>query len=47
MRKMLFKLSGVVASLALVVTAMNVNAVCIWIIHQPKMPEGAKQLRKF
>jgi len=45
--KLLMKLGGLVASFALMVTAMNMNATCICLIHQPKLPEGADKLRKF
>ena len=47
MKKVLIKLGGVIASLALMVTAMNVNTTCICLIHQPKLPKGAEKLRKF
>ncbi|MEA4960381.1 cyclic lactone autoinducer peptide [Lutispora sp.] len=47
MKKVLIKLGGVIASLALMVTTMNVNTTCIWLIHQPKLPKGAEKLRKF
>ncbi len=47
MRKTLVKLSGVIVGLALMVTAMNVNTTCIWLIHQPKLPKGAEKLRRF
>lgn len=46
-QKWFFSMSTVIASLALVITAVNVNATCGVLIHQPKMPEGAKKLRKF
>lgn len=45
--KILIKLGGVIASFALMVTAMNMNATCICLIHQPKLPEGAAKLRNF
>ncbi len=41
------KLGTVAASLALLVTYLNVNATCISFIHQPELPEGAKDLRRF
>lgn len=41
------KLGTMVASLALLVTYSNVNAVCVGITHQPELPEGAKDLRRF
>lgn len=43
----LVKFGAMAASLALLVTSTNINSVCIGIIHQPKLPEGAKDLRKF
>ena len=47
MKKMILKLSGVVASLALVVTFVNANSVCMFLAHQPELPKGAEKLRKF
>lgn len=44
---LLIKLGSLVASLAFLVTFSNVNSVCIGIIHQPELPEGAKDLRRF
>lgn len=41
------KLGTLVASLALFVTYSNVNSACIIIMHQPELPEGAKDLRRF
>ena len=41
------KLGGVSASLALMVTALNVNTACMLIAHQPKLPKEARKLRKF
>ncbi len=40
------KYSGVIAALALMVTAANVNKACMLILHQPEMPEGAEKLRR-
>ena len=47
MKKMILKLSGVVASLALVITSANVNSACMFLVHQPELPKGAEKLRKF
>ncbi|MDF2542301.1 MAG: cyclic lactone autoinducer peptide [Herbinix sp.] len=47
MKVVLMKLCKVVAALAIMITAMNVNTACIYLIHQPKLPDGAKKLRKF
>ena len=33
--------------LALAIVTANVNSTCQFIIHQPKLPESAKKLRKF
>ena len=41
------KYSGVVAAFAVVVTTFIANSTCIYILHQDKMPESAKKLRKF
>ena len=46
MKKFMLKVGSMVASLALVVTALNVNSACEFIIHQPKLPEGAEKLSK-
>lgn len=34
-------------ALALIVVVQNVNAACVWIDHQPEVPEEAKSFRKF
>ena len=47
MKNIFIKFAGVIAALALMVTAANVNVTCALIIHQPKLPEGAERLRKF
>lgn len=47
MKRCTINSSKVVASVALFVTALNVNSVCMYIAHQPKLPEAAKKLRKF
>lgn len=41
------KFGGILVNSALMVTALNVNTACMLIAHQPKLPEGAKKLRKF
>lgn len=35
------------ARTAMFVTKTNVNSACMFISHQPKLPENAKKLRKF
>lgn len=51
MKSKLFKLSiglgKVFAALALFVTVTNVNSACMYISHQPELPQNAKKLRKF
>lgn len=41
------KASTVVASLALLAVTSNVNFTCTFWLHQTKLPENAKKLRKF
>lgn len=40
-------LGKVMAKLALKTTQTNANSACVFITHQPKLPETAKKLRKF
>jgi len=47
MKSIIKKLLGLVASSAIMVTALNVNTTCICFIHQPKLPKGAEKLRSF
>lgn len=46
LKKVILKFSGIIASLALMVTSMNVNSTCIYLSHQPELPKGAEKLRK-
>jgi len=47
LKKNLLNASKVVANVAKSVTSMSVNASCMFIAHQPKLPQDAKKLRKF
>ncbi len=47
MKNFKMKIGRLLACLALMVTAYNVNAACIFLVHQPKMPKGSEKLRKF
>jgi len=47
MKNLYAKYAGVIAALALMVTTVSVNRACMFIAHQPKLPEGAEKLRKF
>jgi cyclic lactone autoinducer peptide len=47
MKQLLIKIGTSLASLALMVTALNVNTACMLFVHQPKLPDNAKRLRKF
>jgi AgrD protein len=46
MKNFMAKYAGVIAALALMVTAVNANRVCLLVMNQPKMPEGAEKLRR-
>ena len=46
MKNIIVKFAGVIACLALMVTAANVNQVCMFVMHQPKLPQGADKLRR-
>ena len=41
------KVNAVVAKAALGVARTNANTACPFLIHQPKLPEKVKKLRKF
>ncbi|WZL82447.1 cyclic lactone autoinducer peptide [Vallitaleaceae bacterium 9-2] len=47
MKRIVLKSSAVLASLALMFTAFNVNTACMLFVHQPKLPDNAKRLRSF
>lgn len=47
MRNLYVKFAGMIAVLALMVTALNANTACCAVLHQPELPEGAMKLRKF
>lgn len=47
MKKFLLKYGSYVAALALLITSMTENSACIFYMHQSKLPESAKKLRKF
>jgi AgrD protein len=47
MKNLYSKFAGMVAALALLITAANMNITCVLVIHQPKLPEGAEKLRRF
>jgi cyclic lactone autoinducer peptide len=46
MKNLFAKYAGVIAALAIMVTAASVNRACFLVMHQPKMPEGADKLRR-
>ncbi|MSU01478.1 cyclic lactone autoinducer peptide [Tissierella sp. DSM 105185] len=46
LKKVILRFGGVLASLALMVTSMNVNTTCMYLAHQPELPKGAEKLRK-
>ena len=47
MKKFIVKHGNVFAALALMITTINVNSTCWFIMHQDKLPKAAKKLRKF
>ncbi|RFZ79572.1 cyclic lactone autoinducer peptide [Lacrimispora amygdalina] len=47
MELLFFKLVKIIASLALSFTSLNMNLACMLFIHQPKLPDNAKKLRRF
>ena len=47
MRKILLRFGTSLASLALMITALNVNTTCLFVMHQPKLPKDANKLSKF
>ncbi len=47
MRKIFLRFSSIIASLALIVTTINVNLTCMYIVHQPQLPKNSKKLRRF
>ena len=46
MKNLITKYGGIIATLALMVTAINVNHMCMFVAHQPELPEGADKLRR-
>lgn len=47
MKQTIFKIGTTLASLALMITTLNVNTACMLFVHQPKLPVNAKKLRHF
>lgn len=46
MKKFIYKISRLLAVVAIMATAFNVNSACLVIMHQPDLPENAKKLRR-
>ena len=46
MKNFMAKYASVIAALALMVTAINANRVCLLVMNQPELPEGAEKLKK-
>lgn len=47
MKKFVMKFGTAIASLALMIATVNVNATCCFHAHQSEVPEAAKKLRRF
>lgn len=45
--RLFMKCAGSVASLALMLTVFSANSACVFLFHQPKMPQEAQSLKKF
>lgn len=46
-KKWLYLAGNVLTSFALMITTLNVNTTCYWVLHQDELPQTAKKLRKF
>jgi len=44
---LIYTLGKCIALFALIVTTFSANTACVFIAHQPKLPESAKALQKF
>lgn len=47
MKSLIYKFVTALACFALCITSLNVNTTCMLFVHQPKLPNDAKKLRKF
>lgn len=48
LKRMLKKVAlGCVNALAMMMVVQTANSACVWMIHQPEFPEGAKKYNKF
>ena len=45
--KLVTKFGGLFAALAVIIASVSANSACMWISHQPELPEDVKKLRKF
>lgn len=43
LQKFMAKFTGIVASLATLIAVCNVNSTCIFLTHQPDVPEELKE----
>ena len=47
MKKLLLKYGNLLTAFAFIMASYGANRNCVYILHQPKLPESAKKLRKF
>ena len=46
-KEIIYSIGGIIATLAVTLTAINVNTTCLFYAHQPKLPNSSKKFRKF
>jgi cyclic lactone autoinducer peptide len=47
MKNIFIKVGGMLAGLALMITALNINTTCMMYSYQPKLPAKVQKLRRF
>ncbi len=46
MKKFVTRWGHVIASLAVMVTAVSANSACLWLMHQPELPKSSECLKR-
>lgn len=47
LKKIFLSFGRLVASFSFIVTLLNTNTTCLFLAHQPKLPQGAEKLSKY